>query len=106
MAKVRDETGREPLAINPSRAGDKIAAPDDGQERAVQQRSLRKDLVDSGWKLSRHDEHALSVYEKHCSENSMVPNPHDAGDWLKEFRRLDEEQRVDMVDAQRRSDRG
>lgn len=106
MAKVRDETGREPLAINPSQAGDKMAAPDGGQERTVQQRSMRQDLVDSGWKLSRHDEHALSVYEKHCNENSLVANPHDAGDWLKEFRRLNEEQRVDRVNAQKRSDQG
>jgi hypothetical protein len=36
----------------------------------------------------------------------MVPNPHDAGDWLKEFRRLNEEQRVDRLDAQKRSDQG
>jgi hypothetical protein len=106
LATIRDETGREPIAINPSQAGDKIAAPDGGQERTVQQRSLRKDLADSGWKLSRHDEHALSVYEKHCNGNSLVANPHDAGDWLKEFRRLNEEQRVDRLDAQKRSDQG
>jgi len=106
MAKVRDETGREPTAINTFPAAEKIPAPDAGQERTPQERSVRQDLVDSGWKLSRHDEHALSVYEKHCSENSMMPNPHDAGDWLKEFRRLSEEQRVDRVYTQRRSDHG
>lgn len=106
LAKTRDETGREPIAINPSPTGEKIAAGDGVQERTVQQGSLRKDLADSGWKLSRHDEHALSVYEKHCNENSLVANPHDAGDWLKEFRRNDEEQRVDRVDAQKRSDHG
>lgn len=106
LAKVRDESGREPLANKPSPAGDRIAAPDGGQEQTAQQISLRKDLADSGWKMSRHDEHALSIYEKHCNQNSMSPNPHDAGDWLKEFRRLNEEQRVDHVDAQKRSDRG
>ena len=106
LAKVRDESGREPLANKLSSAGDKIAAPDGGQEQTAQQISLRKDLADSGWKMSRHDEQALSIYEKHCNENSLVANHHDAGDWLKEFRRLNEEQRVDMVDAQRRADRG
>jgi hypothetical protein len=83
MAKLRDETGREPVATNPSPVGDKIVAPERAQETTVSQGSLRQDLVDSGWKLSRHDEHALSVYEKHCNGNSLVANPHDAGDWLK-----------------------
>lgn len=106
MAKIRDETGREPPAISPSPAAEKMAAPDGGQEQTVQQSPVRQQLMDSGWKLSRHDEHALSVYEKHCNENSSVTNPHDAGDWLKEFRRLNEEQRVDRVDAQKRSDQG
>jgi hypothetical protein len=106
MAKLRDETGREPVATNPSPVGDKIVAPERAQETTVSQGSLRQDLVDSGWKLSRHDEHALSVYEKHCNGNSLVANPHDAGDWLKEFRRLNEEERTDRLDAQRRSDQG
>ncbi len=67
-------------------------------------KSLRQHLVDSGWKLSSRDVHALPIYEKHCKDHSMSPNRWDAGDWLKEFRGLDEEARVDRLEAQRRDD--
>jgi hypothetical protein len=66
--------------------------------------SLAQELTDSGWKLSSRDEHALSIYERHCKDHSLSANRWDAGDWLKEFRGLHEESRTDQVEAARRSD--
>jgi len=55
--------------------------------------------------LSNRDRQAMAAYDEHVKREGLPHSEKERGEWVREWRALDEEQRQDMVEAERWANR-